>query len=146
MVVSFLLLSWALPASPVEQPRITNIRFELGQVVVTAEIPPGIRKVTLESRPRLGSVGWEPRQVARLVGEEEQLEFRLPASDQLEVLRLRADETELFPAEWYQGTNSLSPQPASSGGWVANAAKLLLPVGACVPQSWTSMPSNSPER
>jgi hypothetical protein len=117
VVVSFLLFGSSMSASPVEQPRITHIRFEVGQVVVTAEIPPGIRKVTLESRPRLGSVGWEPRQVARLAEVGAQLEFRLPASDQLEVLRLRADETELFPAEWYQGTNSGFPQPTSSGGW-----------------------------
>jgi hypothetical protein len=121
-LVGFVLLSSLLTGSPLEQPRIIRIQVDGDQVVVTTEIPPGVRKVTLESRPRLGGAGWEPRQVARLNGEGGECEFRLPVSVRLEVLRVRADESEPLPPELYQGTSVADPQPANSGGWWGDLA------------------------
>ena len=111
-----------LVASPLEQPQITSIQIDDGQVTVTVAVPPGVRRVTLESRLRLGGSTWEPRQVARLDGAGGDVVFQLPVSDRLEVLRVRADETEPLPAAFYQGNDSVVPQPANSGGWWGDLA------------------------
>jgi hypothetical protein len=116
-VLSVIFFCVLISGSPLEQPRITNIQIVDDQVVVTAVVPVDIRKVTLESRARISGAGWEPRQVARLGGEGGELVFRLPISDQLEVLRVRADETEPLPPEFYLGPGLVGPQPANSGPW-----------------------------
>src|SRR5262245_17809595 len=61
-------------------PEITAVRLESSEVVVTVRVPDGLRRVTLESRERLGGSAWEPRLVARLNGSGAQLDFRLARS------------------------------------------------------------------
>jgi hypothetical protein len=106
-------------ASPEDQqPVITSIRQEGTNVVVIARVPAGIKKVTLECRSRLGAGTWAPRAVIRLDGVGGEVALRLPKSERLEVLRVRADAEEPLPAAFYSGTNSFSGQPSSSGGLV----------------------------
>jgi hypothetical protein len=97
------------------QPQITSIQLEEGHLLVTVSVPPGLRKITLESRLRLAPGGWEPRIVERLSGEGGNVVFRLPASENLEVLRVRADATEPLPESFYQGDQQFEPQPAQAG-------------------------------
>jgi hypothetical protein len=99
-----------------DRPRILSIRLDRSEVVVEAEVPTGIRKVTLESHTRLGPAGWEPRAVARVDGQGGRLEFRLPKSTALEVLRIRGDATEPLPAAFYRGTNAYGVQPSGASG------------------------------
>jgi hypothetical protein len=113
-LLGFTLLTWNLDASP----RITSIQVEDGQLRVTVTVPAGLRKVTLESRPRLGPGGWEPRRVARLGGEGGEVVFRLPRPELLEVLRVRADVTDPLPPAFYQGDQEFEVQPPDSGGWI----------------------------
>jgi hypothetical protein len=106
-------------ASPEDdKPVITSIRLEGTNVVVVASVPIGIKKVTLECRTRLGSATWAPRAVARLGSDGGEITFRLPKSERLEVLRVRADTEEPLPVSFYSGTNAFSGQPTSSGGLV----------------------------
>ena len=49
-----LLFGNSLSASPEDQPVINSILLERTNVVVTVQVPAGIRRVTLECRSRLG--------------------------------------------------------------------------------------------
>jgi len=111
-----LLVGNSLSASPEDQPLITSIRVQGTNVVVSAQVPVGIKRVTLECRGRLGSGSWEPRSVMRLDGTGGQITFRLLKSAGLEVLRVRAEEREPLPASFYSGTNSFVGQPVNPGG------------------------------
>ena len=106
----------SISASPEDQPVITSIRLERTNVVVTAQVPDGIRRVTLECRSRLGAGSWEPRAVTRLDGSGGPVAFRIPKAVGLEMLRVRADDREPLPGSFYSGTNSFAGQPVSSGG------------------------------
>src|SRR5207249_9340930 len=108
-------LNHSLSASPEDQPVITSIRLEGTNIVVTAQVPDGIKRVTLECRSRLGAGSWQPRALTRLDDTGGQITFRIPKAAGLEVLRVRADDQEALPASFYSGTNSFAGQPVSSG-------------------------------
>ena len=108
--------TFLLTASPEDQPVITSIRSQGTNVVVSVQVPAGIRRVTLESRSRLGAGNWEPRAVTRLDVSGGQVTIRIAKIARLEVLRVRADDREPLPAKFYTGTNSFDGQPVSSGG------------------------------
>jgi hypothetical protein len=97
-----------------DRPRITRIDLEGTNVVVTARVPAGLRKLTLESRARLGAGAWVPRTIARLDGNGIDWTFRLPRTEQNEMLRVRADPSEPFPSAFYQGTNVFFGPPGGS--------------------------------
>ncbi|HXT39578.1 MAG TPA: beta-propeller domain-containing protein [Candidatus Angelobacter sp.] len=99
-----------------DSPSITSIRLDGTNVVVTAQVPAGIHRVTLECRSRLGAGTWEPRAVTRLDGTGGEVTFLVPRTATLEVLRVRADDQEPLPAAFYSGTNSFTGQPVSPGG------------------------------
>ncbi len=102
---------------------ITHVRIESSEVVVTVAVPPGVRKVTLESRTRLGAGAWVPRAVQRLDGlKAETITFRLPKSEAIELLRVRGDENEPLPAECYDGQKTFNGQVSQS----ANDAAALI--------------------
>src|SRR5437773_7582279 len=109
-------VNFFLSASPEDQPLITSIHLERSNVVVTAQVPVGIRRVTLESRSRLGAGSWEPRMVTRLDGSGGPVTFRIPKAAGLEMLRVRADDREPLPGAFYSGTNSFAAPPAGSSG------------------------------
>ena len=111
-----LLFGNSLSASPEDQPVINSILLERTNVVVTVQVPAGIRRVTLECRSRLGAGSWEPRAVTRLDGSGGPVTFRIPKAAGLEVLRVRADDREPLPGSFYSGTNSFAGQPVGSGG------------------------------
>jgi hypothetical protein len=98
-----------------DRPKISSIRLEATNVVVTVDVPSGVRRVTLECRQRLGRGAWEPRSVARTDGSATMLTFRLARSRHLELMRVRADASEPLPAAFYSGTTSFVNQAASSG-------------------------------
>ena len=111
-----LLFGNSLSASPEDPPVINSILLERTNVVVTVQVPAGIRRVTLECRSRLGAGSWEPRAVTRLDGSGGPVTFRIPKAAGLEVLRVRADDREPLPGSFYSGTNSFAGQPVSAGG------------------------------
>ena len=97
------------PDAPV-RPEIVSIKFDGGEVVVTVRVPKGIKKVTLEGRPRLGSGNWTPRAIKRVDGTGGLLVFRLASSKSNELLRVRGDEKETLPAAFYKGTTEFNGQ------------------------------------
>src|SRR5712671_5009953 len=113
-----LFIAGAFPtsASPEDQPVITSIRLEGTNVVITARVPDGIHRVTLECRRRLEAGSWEPRAVMRLGGSGGELTFKIPKAATLEVVRVRADDREPLPPSFYSGTNSFGGQLVSAGG------------------------------
>src|SRR5438034_9094563 len=96
-VLVLFLSSHFVSASPEDSPAITSVRLEGTNVVVTAQVPPGIQRVTLECRGRLGAGSWEPRALTRLNGSGGEVTFRVPRAPTLEVLRVRADNQEPLP-------------------------------------------------
>jgi hypothetical protein len=91
-------------------PRITDIWLDKAEVVVDCLVPKGLQKLTLESKPRVGSGGWTPRAVQRLDGTGGSVTFRVKQSAELEILRVRADAQDALPASFYQGTTNFSGQ------------------------------------
>ena len=89
--------------SGLAQPEITSILLVDGEVVVQVSVPPGIHKVTLESRTRFGRGTWTPRAVERLDGAGGEIVFALPENEYAEMLRVRAVDSEVLPASFYEG-------------------------------------------
>lgn len=114
-LTALVLALFSVAAFAEDPPQITDVRLEGTNIVVVAKIPAGLRKVTLESRPRLGAGTWVPQTVARLDGTGGEWTFRLPRTAQFELLRVRADTSEPFPASFYQGTNEFVGPPGSGG-------------------------------
>ncbi len=120
-------------------PVITSISIQNNVVTVKVSVPKGIKKVTLESRSRVEGSNWAPKAVQRLDGTGGEIEFGLPSSAQLEILRVVADSTEPLPANFFQGrtsfvsfNNNTSPvtpgavettSTATAGGDTASAAR-----------------------
>jgi hypothetical protein len=106
-LMSVSLAGGALTDTPTggDRPVITSLRLDGTNVVVTARVPAGLRKVTLEARPQIARGAWEPRQVVRLEGNGGDVTFRLAQSAGMELMRVRADSREPLPAWFYRGTN-----------------------------------------
>jgi hypothetical protein len=105
-----------------QQPRITGVEVRDRKALVRGRVPAGIRKVTLESRARLGQGAWIPRAISRLDGSGAEVLLEIPLGPEHELLRLRADATEPLPAGFYQGTNQFLGQMAAGD---VDAFKLL---------------------
>ena len=115
--LSFRVVSWsalfllllAEANAQITRPSITAVRQERTNLLITASVPAGIRRVVLESRERFNSAAWEPRAVTRLEGQGGLVNFRLPCSRTFEALRVRAEATDPLPGSFYTGeTNFLS--------------------------------------
>ena len=87
-------------------PQITSIHSARTNIVVTVDVPRGLRKVTLESRTQLNIGAWEPRAVQRLDGSGGRVTFTLPTTVDVQVLRVRANERDPLPESFYRGSNS----------------------------------------
>ena len=97
-----------------EQPTIISLRIEGGEVKVVARIPTGLKKALLESRDRVAGSSWIPRQITRLDGTaQREVAFQVPMTEQLEFIRIRADESEPLPANYYAGTNQFNGEIAA---------------------------------
>ncbi len=105
---------WAGPTAP----KITNIQINRTNVIVNVDVSVGLRKVTLESRSRLIGSAWVPRAVQRLDGKGESTSFSLPVTSELELLRVRGDENDPLPEQFYKGTNKFVGEVSSTGGAV----------------------------
>lgn len=93
-----------------ELSEIVSINFDGDEVVVIVNVQIGIKKVTLEGRPRLDSGNWTPRAIKRVDGTGGQLVFRITRSKLNEILRVRGDAKEVLPALFYKGATEFSEQ------------------------------------
>lgn len=111
--------------------RISGIRSVQTNLVVTVDVPTGVRRITLESRPRLGGGTWKPRAVLNPTNDLPQVTMTVLAAEVSEVLRVVTDDSFSLgvPSQFFQGSEKvaaqLSPtQPAQLGSrnFVANEA------------------------
>lgn len=88
--------------------QIVDIYADGSELVVVAEVPPGYKKITLESRRRLDRKTWEPRAVRRIDGAGGEIIFRIPYSERLEVLRVKAEAADLLPSVFFSGSSTFN--------------------------------------
>src|SRR5438045_9705878 len=116
-----LIFGWGIAAAmadPASGPQITSVSIEGTNIVVKVSAPAGLRKITIETRSRLEAATWAPKALRRFdsaTTTAQELTFTLSRSANLEVLRVRGDDTEALPAQFFKGTNQFAgPQGASS--------------------------------
>ncbi len=109
-------------AVPVGAAAITRIAVAQDEVTVSVWVPAGQRRVTLESRPKLGRGNWTPRDLKWTDGLAGEITFKLPAAAaEAELLRVREESaTELdLPPTFFKGVKTFAPviQNPSAGGF-----------------------------
>jgi hypothetical protein len=75
-------------------------------VTVAATVPPGIKRVLLESRARLGSGNWAPVAVKNLDGAGGNVVFNLDCTENAALLRVRGDSVPPLPTAFYVGPSN----------------------------------------
>src|SRR5688572_3728611 len=109
-------------AGQVAAPQISSVYAAGPDIVVTVEVPGGLRRVTLESRTQLSTGAWEPRAVQRLDGTGGQATFTLPANAHVQLLRVRASEHDPLPESFYRGSNTFENRVRLAQNLDASAA------------------------
>src|SRR6185436_1791538 len=105
-----------IPAATAEDAVITEIYTDGAELVVIAQVPPGYKKLTLESKTRIERRSWEPRAVLHVDPAGGTVTFRIPASEQLEVLRVKGEQDDLLPGLFFSGKTSFKGSAVSGGG------------------------------
>lgn len=92
-------------------PVIRSIRPVGTNLLVTVSVPEGARRITLESRPRMGRGGWIPRKDHWPDPTQREVVLSLPMTADMEVLRASSEsEEELpLPASFYAGRTPFGP-------------------------------------
>lgn len=98
------------------EPVITGIRPEGTNLVITVSLPEGCRRVTLESRPRVGPGAWLPRRTQWTEAGAKEVVVTLPMTAEMEVLRAKGEvESDLpLPASFYTGRTRFVPTVTTS--------------------------------
>lgn len=86
-----------------EAPVIAQVMVADDDLVLTVAVPPGCRRVVLESRAQPVGGAWVPRAVEWTDGEGGVVTFQLPHARQAEIFRVRGDENGELPASFYAG-------------------------------------------
>ncbi|MCX6904988.1 MAG: beta-propeller domain-containing protein, partial [Verrucomicrobia bacterium] len=107
-----------------DSPFIQSIRLERTNLVVTAQVPPGLKRIVLESRDRFERGTWQPCAVQRLAGNGGTVTFSMPRSAPMAMLRVRAAATETLPASFFAGTTLFPEQAVPAPGDNAPSAPL----------------------
>jgi alpha-tubulin suppressor-like RCC1 family protein len=137
-LITFAALSFSMLQSAMGQlaaPQIISIHSARSNAVVTVEVPFGLRKVTLESRAHLNIGAWEPRAVQRLDGTGGRITFKLPATADVQVMRVRANERDPLPESFYRGSNSFENQVRLEQSLAANATLAVNPASTILQNS-----------
>jgi len=122
LITAMMLTLMAQPAAAqVAGPQITSIHSVGANIAVSVEVPLGLRKVTLESRTHLNTGAWEPRAVQRLDGSGGRITFTLPATADVQVMRVRASERDPLPESFYRGSNTFENRVSLAQNLDANA-------------------------
>ena len=99
-----------------EQPRIIDFQIEEAALTVRAYVPSGFKQVYLEGRARVGEGAWIPRAVIYPDGKEGEYLFHLTLSQEIELLRLRAErETRLEPSAFLGASDFAGPEGSENG-------------------------------
>ena len=103
--------------------RISGIRSVQTNLLVTVQVPPGSRRITLQSRPRIGGGTWKPRAVLNPTNDLPEVTMTVAAMEVSEVMRVVTDDVLSLgvPAQFFQGSEKVAPQispsqPTQPGG------------------------------
>jgi len=108
-----------------KDPLITRVRPSGTNLLVTVRLPDGCRRISLESRPRLGSGAWVPRKDHWPAEGVEEVTLTVPIQADVELLRARGETTaELpLPASFFSGKREfaavVSTNSSGPGGGAA---------------------------
>lgn len=108
------LSGFASARADLSRPVITSVKPTRTNLLVTVDVPAGLRQITIESRAQLGRGSWEPRAVVRTGGEAGTLTVSLDLSRNLEILRVKAGASTPLPADYYSGASSFNGPPSST--------------------------------
>lgn len=97
-------------------PEIRRIQVVTNEIIITVDVPEGVKVVTLEGRVRFGKGVWIPRGIKRPDGSGTQVEFRLPNNERFEVFRVKGEASSALPTSFFQGTNSFAGAEGSNNG------------------------------
>ncbi len=124
--------SGAAPIDVENTPYIRSIRLEGTNVRVTVVAPGDLRRITLETRPRLGTGNWVAKEFAWPDGAAGEYTFTLPLTREAEMIRVKGEDTQLLPlpAAFYKGRSLFDTivvandpkRTAIGGGMVPGAA------------------------
>ena len=110
------LLAWLVALSSLQalagkEPVITRIRPDGTNLLVTVQLPEGCRRISLESRPRLGAGAWVPRKDHWPSEGVAEVTLTVPIQAEVELLRARGETAaELpLPASFFSGLREFSP-------------------------------------
>lgn len=108
--------------------RISGIRSVQTNLVVTVEVPTGVRRITLESRPRLGGGTWKPRAVLNPTNDLPQVTMTVSAAEVSEVLRVVTDDTLSLgvPSQFFQGSEKIAAQISPTQPTQSGSGNLML--------------------
>lgn len=121
-------------AAQLANPSISSVKLEPTNVVVTVQVPAGAKRVTLESRERLGTGAWEPRAVSPVADEGGAMTFRLARGQTVEMLRVRVDTSENLPATFFTGVDEFDGEPSSGRGGAGIFTTDVISVPGTTPQ------------
>jgi len=101
-------------SAPLDRPWIEGIEVEGGMIRARVHVPAGVRRVVLEGRRQWGRGAWSPRASALTDGTEQSVALEVPVSEEMELLRARAEKELPLPASFYMGRSSFNG-PVSDG-------------------------------
>ncbi len=102
-------------AEAMAKPRILSIERVAGDLLIRASAPEGVARIVLETCRRQDLAGWRPLALLRVTPSVTEATFRVPASERLEMFRVRADASDPLPASFYLGTTNFPGEPAPGG-------------------------------
>ena len=96
--------------------KMTLASDQQSNFLVSAEIPAGFQKLTVESKVQLGLGAWEPRAVHRTNGLAGSVTFQIPADRRSEFFRAHVEAVDLLPDAFFRG-ESVFPGRAVTSYW-----------------------------
>ena len=152
-LVLVLAIAWMTPSQAQQSgggkpaPRIAGIRSLQTNLLVTVQVPAGSRRITLESRPRLGGGTWKPRAVINPTNDLPEVTMTIPAAEASEVLRIVTDDAVSLgvPSRFFQGSEKVTPQVSPTPpNQTAGGGQIALPGSAVVDRMSTTTTTSAP--
>jgi len=138
-LLRLVILAWLVALSSLQalagagkDPVITRIRPDGTNLLVTVRLPDGCRRISLESRPRLGAGAWVPRKDHWPAEGVEEVTLTVPIQAEVELLRARGETAaELpLPALFFSGSRAFSPVVSTNAAVPGGDAPVNLGSGA----------------
>lgn len=117
---------------PNAEPIIRSIRLEGTNVLVSVYSPESLKRITLETRPRLGTGNWIARDFAWPDGKSGEFTFTLPNVREVELVRVKGEDSQSLPlpTAFYKGQSFFETLRVNSASVTTGVADGVSPGGA----------------